>query len=795
MDSERSLVPRIKGQYLMNEREQDHQAERRELSRLRRRVAELEAQVARDGLRAAGRSGADDAFSTIFLGSPDIQLILHVESGVIIMANKAVERVLKYNKEDLVGEHYSVLYPPEPETPREEFLDRITVYDSVLEGQHLVRSDGSLFPAELTATLIPWESGEALLVTFRDVSERIRAQQALKESEEKYRHLAELLPGIVFEIDLRKKFTFVNRCGLETIGYRVEEIADEGTPLYGVIPEHRARFSRDIDKVFAGESLAGNEYTSLRKDGSTLPVMLYATPIVRDRRIVGLRGVGLDITDLKRTQEALEKAKQNLEKRVAERTAELAESNEQLRREVTERTRAQEALTISEQRFRAIFDTAIDCVFIKNASLHYTLVNPATEQLLSIPSSAIIGKTDFDLFGPAAGEHLKAVDERVLKGEFIEEEHTRLVKGSPTTFLDVRAPMQDACGTIIGICGISRNITERRETQAAPRSDEPDYPAPAMKKALDQALSAAQSDTTTLITGESGSGKDFLARYIHERSKRGSGPFYAINCAALPPDLAESELFGHEAGAFTGANRAKRGLLELAEGGTLLLNEIGELSPGMQAKLLSFMDTKTFTRVGGEKCTTVNARLLAATNRDLEKEVAKGRFRVDLFYRLNVLRIRVPPLRERLEDIPILVNEILTRIAFELQLTECPEIDPSNMVRLAQYSWPGNVRELRNVLERVLIVSGTGPLHFDSLSESPDKAPAWSWQTGFPPELPFTELVKSLKRAVIQEALARTGGKKTETARLLGITRHILRRQIEAAGPVERRDGNDPLEE
>jgi len=766
----------------MKKREKGQRAEAGELTWLRKRVAELEARSAREEQRSAGRTSPEDVFSTIFLNSSDIQLIVDIESGRIIKANRAAERILNCDNEDLIGKHYSILYPPERCTRRDECLDEITVYDSVLEGQYLVRADGSLFPAELTATLVPWEEREAILVTFRDVSERIRVQQALKESEEKYRHLAELLPGIVFEIDLNKNFTFVNRSGLEALGYQPEEILGGGNPLGAVIAENRARFSHDMESVFSGETLAGNEYTALRKDGSTFRVALYATPIVRDNRAVGFRGVGADITDLKRTQEALESAKKTLEIRVAERTAELAESNDQLRREVAERTRAEEALRNSEQRFRAIFDTAIDCIFIKNTSLKYTLVNPAMEQLLSLPPSRIIGRTDFDLFGPEAGEHLKAVDERVLKGESIEEEHTRPIKGSPTTFLDVRAPMRNNQGNTIGVCGISRNITERRETQVTVSSDEPDYPSAAMKAALDQAMSAAQSDTTTLLTGESGSGKDYLARYIHNRSRRSSGPFYSINCAALPPELAESELFGHEAGAFTGANRAKRGLLELAEGGTLLLNEIGELSLRMQAKLLTFMDTKTFTRVGGERSVTVNARLLAATNRDLEKEVTRRRFRVDLFYRLNVLRIRVPALRERIEDIPTLVNDILTQIAVELQLAAPPKIDAANMTRLSLYSWPGNVRELRNVLERALIVSGSGPMRVDSLAQSPNGSPDWSWSTTFPPRIPLTDLVKSLKRSVIQEALARTGGKKTEAARLLGVTRHILRRQIEAAG-------------
>lgn len=775
----------------MNESGKGGRIEVRELIQLRKKVAELEARLAGNKQPTGGGGGREDAFLTMFLNSPDIQLILDIEKGDIIKANNAVERILKCNKEDLVGKHASVLYPPERDTPREEFLDRIAVYDSVLEGQYLVRADGSLFPAEITATVIPWNGGDAMLVTYRDVSERIGAQQALKESEEKYRHLSELLPGIVFEIDLKMNYAFVNRNGLETLGYRAAEAPYETTPLDTVIPEHRARFARDIENVFTGESLAGVEYTVLRKDGSGFPVALHATPVVRRDRIVGLRGVAVDITDLKRTQEALEKAKRTLEMRVAERTAELAQSNEQLRREVDLKTRAQEALTSSEQRFRAISDTAIDCIFIKNTDLEYTLVNPAMEQILSLPASKIIGRTDHDLFGREAGEHLKAVDERVLRGESIEEEHTRPVKGTPTTFLDVRAPMRDNFGKTIGVCGISRNITERRKTQFVIPPGDPEYPSQAMKETLDKALSAAQSETVTLLTGESGCGKDFLARYIHERSKRSTGPFYSINCAALPPELAESELFGHEAGAFTGASRGKRGLLELAEGGTLLLNEIGELSLGMQAKLLTFMDTRAFTRVGGERTVTVNARLLAATNRDLEKEVAKARFRVDLFYRLNVLRIRVPPLRERIEDIPALVNQILAQIAAELQLHSPPQIEPVNMTRLTHYAWPGNVRELRNVLERALIISGSGPMSFDSLERIHTGSPDWSWSTSFPPKQTLNELVKSLKRSVIQEALARAGGKKNEAARLLGVTRHILRRQMEAAGLSGRGDSDD----
>ena len=207
-----------------------------------------------------------------------------------------------------------------------------------------------------------------------------------------------------------------------------------------------------------------------------------------------------------------------------------------------------------------------------------------------------------------------------------------------------------------GLCAIARDITERRELELQPPPGLESVRSKVMQETLQLALKAATSGGLVLLQGESGSGKDYMARFIHDHSDRSGGPYFSINCAAIPHELAESELFGHERGAFTGAHARKRGLLELAEGGTLLLNEIGELALLLQAKLLTFLDTKRFTRVGGEQEISVNARLIFASNRDLEKEVEEGRFRQDLFYRINVMTITAPPLRDRIEDIPILAR-------------------------------------------------------------------------------------------------------------------------------------------
>lgn len=308
-----------------------------------------------------------------------------------------------------------------------------------------------------------------------------------------------------------------------------------------------------------------------------------------------------------------------------------------------------------------------------------------------------------------------------------------------------------------------------------------EYPSQAMRDCLAKARSAAASDSIVLLLGESGTGKDYLARYIHDHSRRSGGPFFPVNCAAVARELAESELFGHEPGAFTGSRGRKRGLLELAQGGTLLLNEIADLSLDLQAKLLTFLDTRSFTRVGGETQIPVNARLIAATNKSLDQEVAENRFRKDLYYRINVFAIPVPALRQRLDDLPVLVGEILARLAAEMLTSGVPRIDPGAMQVLAGYSWPGNVRELRNVLERAVILSGDSPIGTSSLALD-ESLREWSFVAGFPRNRTIHDVADDLKRSLIEEALRRSHGSKQEAARLLGISRHALAHQTKSLG-------------
>ena len=455
--------------------------------------------------------------------------------------------------------------------------------------------------------------------------------------------------------------------------------------------------------------------------------------------------------------------------------------------DITEHKRAEQALRLSEERFRALVEGAQDLIFMKDRDLTYTHVNPAMARMFGLDVSEIIGRKDEDLYGEATGKHIRQVDLRVLQGESIEEEYTASIKGVQFTLNTVLTPLRDAEGTIVGIYGISRDVTERKRTVLGQGPIAEAYPSQAMRAALHEAHLAAATDSIVLLQGESGSGKDYLARWIHDHSRRAVGPYFAVNCAAISRDLAESELFGHERGSFTGAHGRKRGLLELAEGGTLLLNEIGELTLSLQSKLLTFLDTRSFLRVGGQKSVTVNARIIAATNRSLETEVVEGRFLSPLLYRLNVFAIHVPPLRDRIEDIPVLLEEIMSRLAAELQITSLPAIEPASVIALARYHWPGNVRELRNVLERALILSDGAKLNV-TLPLTDASREEWSHISIFPMhERTLHDVTDEVIKSLCLEALRRCNGNRRCAARSLGIARDSLYRHIKRFG-MERED-------
>jgi PAS domain S-box-containing protein len=454
--------------------------------------------------------------------------------------------------------------------------------------------------------------------------------------------------------------------------------------------------------------------------------------------------------------------------------------------DITGRRRIEEALSISEERFRAVFEQADECIFIKDTDLRYTLVNPAVTRLFQIPAEKIIGRRAEEIYGEEIGKQISERSRRVLEGDTVEYEQSRPIGGSLVLFRDVWTPLKNETGQVIGVCGVSRYETDRDAPLSKCRSTIDEYPSRAMRDALKLALHGARSDGVVLLQGESGSGKDHLARWIHNHSPRANGPFFSINCAALPRDLAESELFGHERGAFTGAAVRKKGQLELAEGGTILLNEIGELDLSLQSKLLAFLDTSSFLRVGGEKRVRVDARLIAATHRDLDKEVSEDRFLKPLMYRLNIFPIYVPPLRERREDISVLVEEILAHLAREMQLRRLPVIDGGHIQSLSGYHWPGNVRELRNVLERSLMLWPGGRFRL-AIPRTNNESHAehqgdWTHPVSYVRGRTLREVHLEVTKHLCEQALLDCGGKKAEAAKLLGVSRDAFYRYVKRLG-------------
>ncbi len=320
---------------------------------------------------------------------------------------------------------------------------------------------------------------------------------------------------------------------------------------------------------------------------------------------------------------------------------------------------------------------------------------------------------------------------------------------------------------------------------------------PAMQEVYKAIGRVAPQDVTVLVLGESGTGKELVARAIYHYSRRSGGPFLAINCAAIPEQLLESELFGHEKGAFTGADRRRVGKFEQASGGTLFLDEIGDMTPLTQAKILRVLQDQQFEPVGGNQTVKTDVRLIAATNRDLPALMAQGRFRGDLYYRLNVSTIRLPPLRERGDDVPLLVRHYLRRFGREMG-KDVRDVPPEAMALLRRYDWPGNVRELQSVLKQALL-QATGQVLLPEFlpealrgGERPAPAPAAG---GFAEVSRYIaerlkagttdlhgELIARLERQLFTEVLRHTGGNMTQAARVLGITRGTLRTKLAALG-------------
>ncbi len=439
-------------------------------------------------------------------------------------------------------------------------------------------------------------------------------------------------------------------------------------------------------------------------------------------------------------------------------------------------------MSISSDLTDAILESISDGVFTVDADWRVTSFNRAAEQITGIPRHEALGLPCSDVFrsslceGACALRHTLETNEALINQVcYIVNAEGRRIPISVST-----AVLRDARGRVIGGAETFRDLSEiealRRELKDQVRLGDLVSHSPAMRPVFDLVSSLADSESTVLIQGQTGTGKEIVARAIHGTGKRAQRPFIAVNCAALPDTLLESELFGYQKGAFTGAEQNKPGRFVLARDGTLFLDEIGEISPALQVRLLRVLQERVVEPLGGTRSVPVKARVIAATNRDLASLVQDGRFREDLFYRINVIRVDLPPLRERLEDLPLLIDHFLHRFN-HLQQRDIMGVSPEALSALMAHSWPGNVRELENIIERAYVLCRGQQIRLDHLPAELKGAIAdHTTRRG------IKGIQYATEKQTILAALKRHHNNRQATARELGIHKTTLYRKMKALG-------------
>lgn len=456
--------------------------------------------------------------------------------------------------------------------------------------------------------------------------------------------------------------------------------------------------------------------------------------------------------------------------------------------DITERKRAEEKIKVLSEGL----DGTVNAIIMTDLRGTITYVNQSTERIFGYSKDGLIGQ-NIEIFNYSKQENLlRAIAESLrTEASWKSELIAKRKNGQPLVISFSCTLIKNKAGLIVAMMFIGEDITERRGLEEKLKESEERIKilarkieseaglhrligkSPAIRELKQVIASVAQTDVTVLLTGETGTGKELVASLIHEQSSRKHGPFIRINCGTLSESLLESELFGHEKGAFTGAINQKKGRLELAHRGTIFLDEIGEISPRMQVAILRFYETGEIQRVGSEKTLTVDVRIIAATNRNLNQAIAEGRFREDLFYRINVLPIKIPPLRERKEDILLLIEHFIRE--FEKKYgKKINTLAPESMRVLVDYPWPGNVRELENTIERLVVTAQKGTISSPDIEKALMPVRKNELAVLDEADLSLSSLVKQFERVVIEAVLKQEKGNSATAAAKLKISRSSL---------------------
>lgn len=703
----------------------------------------------------------DKRYRMVFEGAGDAIFIMDASPenvGSIISANKAAADMHGYTVDELLDMNISELDTP---ATAEQIDNRIT---KILSGDWInaeiehVKKDGSVFPLEMSAGLLEYEGKKFVLGIDRDITERKQAELALKESESKYRRILIDMKEGYFKADLEGNLTFFNQAVMMLLGYTEEELIGKNSRDY-IVEEDIADVLEAYNEAYAKKGSSEIGYGITRKNGTQRYVeSTFGVDEDEAGNIVGFSGILHDVTDRRRAEQEV--------KLTSEKLAMLLES-----------------LPI------VPYTASVDNDF------GVTFISKTIEKLTGYKSEQFTDSSQFwaDRVHPNDRSRILREMQQVIKHGSCNCEYSfQVADGSYKLFSATISAVHFPDGSISHIVGTIQDLTEKmRLRDISIHTIDNDRTnglgelvgmSEPMKEVYDRITKIVEKDVkTVLIQGETGTGKDLAAKTIHAKSDRSEHPFLEINCANIPENLLESELFGYEKGAFTDAREMKRGLFEQAPMGTILLNEIGHMRLDLQAKLLDVIENRKFRRVGGLKDLDLDVRLIAATNVELFKAVQRGEFREDLYYRIKLVPIYMPPLRERKEDISDLIDFLIEKSSQEFD-KYVTGVTSKALDMLIEYDWPGNVRELKNVINRSMILGEKSKIHSEILPREIQKPqPAVIVNDDeyiFDSEMSLAEM----ERQMIEKALEKTGGNQLQAAKILDISRHAMRNRMKKFG-------------